>query len=128
MAGTWLDKIKDYVKGNPQQADSALDKVEDVIDKQTGGKYSEQIDKGSDALRDKLGLPDEQSAPAPEPEPAPRRNPSRPLRPSPSRPLRPSRSRPLRRNPSRPPRPSPSRPLARAGAGPCPGPRARPRT
>ena len=71
MAGSWLDKVKDYVKGNPQQADSALDKVEDVIDKQTGGKYSEQIDQGSDALRDKLGLPDEQPAPAPEPEPAP---------------------------------------------------------
>ena len=73
MAGSWLDKAKDFVKGNPQQADSALDKVEDILDKQTGGKYSDQIDQGADALRDKLGLPQEQPepAPAPAPEPAP---------------------------------------------------------
>jgi hypothetical protein len=73
MAGGWLDKIKNLAKGNPQQADSAIEKVEDIIDKQTGGKYAEQVDKGGDALRDQLGLPEEtpEPAPAPEPEPEP---------------------------------------------------------
>ena len=116
MAGSWLDKVKDYVKGNPQQADSAIDKVEDVIDKQTGGKYSDQIDKGSDALRDQLGLPEEQPAPAPG------RLPNLPPHPHPSRHRhpRPSRCRHL----SRGPRPAPSRsprPATRAvRAGPRP--------
>ena len=76
MAGGWLDKIKDYVKGNPQQADSAIEKVEDVIDQRTGGKYSEQVDKGGDVLRDQLGLPNEPPAPA---EPALSRSESFPL-------------------------------------------------
>ena len=87
MAGGWLDKIKDLAKGNPTQADSAIDKVEDLIDKQTGGKYADQVDKGGDALRDQLGLPEETPAPAPapEPEPAPAPEPSRHPRRSPSR-------------------------------------------
>lgn len=71
MAGGWLDKIKDLAKGNPQQADSAIDKVEDLIDKQTGGKYADQVDKGGDALRDQLGLPEQTPEPAPEPDPEP---------------------------------------------------------
>jgi hypothetical protein len=73
MAGGWLDKLKDFAKGNPQQADTAIEKVEDLIDKQTGGKYADRVDKGGDALRDQLGLPDTipEPVPAPEPEPVP---------------------------------------------------------
>src|SRR6476620_1972462 len=57
MAGGWLDTIKDYVKGNPEQAGSAIEKVEDLIDQRTGGKYADKVDQGGDVLRDKLGLP-----------------------------------------------------------------------
>jgi len=80
MASGWLDKIKDYAKGNPKQAEEAIEKVEDVIDQRTGGKYSDQIDRGGDALKDKLGLPDDPAAkpqppgdtvPAPAPSPVP---------------------------------------------------------
>ena len=46
MAGEWLDKIKDFAKGNPDQADSAIEKVEDLIDQRTGGRYADQVDKG----------------------------------------------------------------------------------
>ena len=63
MTNGWLDKVKDYVKGNPQQADSALDKVEEIVDKQTGGKYADQVDQGSDLLREKLGLPPDTAEP-----------------------------------------------------------------
>jgi hypothetical protein len=70
MTNGWLDKVKDYVKGNPQQADSALDKVEEALDQQTGGKYADQIDKGSDLLREQLGLPPEAPDGAPAPAPA----------------------------------------------------------
>jgi hypothetical protein len=76
MAGGWMDKIKGYVKGNPEHADSAIDKVEDFVDERTGGKYAEHVDKGGDALRGQLGIPTENAtAPAPpeprEPAPAP---------------------------------------------------------
>ena len=56
MAGEWLDKIKDFAKGNPDKADSAIEKVEDLIDQRTGGRYADQVDKGGDVLRDRLGV------------------------------------------------------------------------
>ena len=62
MAGGWMDKMKDYVKGNPDQAGSAIKKVEDLIDQKTGGKYADKVDKGGDVLRDKLGLPGDDPA------------------------------------------------------------------
>ena len=72
VADGFMDKIKDFVKGNPEQAGGAIDKVEDLVDERTGGKYSEQIDKGADTLRDQLGLPPEQSIPVPgKPAPGP---------------------------------------------------------
>ncbi|KQZ90536.1 hypothetical protein ASD62_15860 [Phycicoccus sp. Root563] len=52
-----MDKAKDYIKGNPEQAGSAIEKVEGLIDQRTGGKYADKIDKGGDVLREKLGLP-----------------------------------------------------------------------
>ena len=69
-AGSWLDKAKAFVKGNPDKAREALKKAEEAIDKETGGKYTDQIDKGGDALGGQLGIPDEQasdSTPAPSP-------------------------------------------------------------
>ena len=87
MAQGWLDKVKDIVKGNPQHADSAIEKVEDVIDKQTVVKYSDQIDKGSDSLKDQLGLPGEQPEPVPaEPAPAPAEPAPAPAEPAPTEP------------------------------------------
>lgn len=70
MAG-WMDKMKDYVKGNPDQAGSAIDKVEDLIDQRTGGKFADKVDQGGDMVRDKLGLPGDSATPeAPNPAPA----------------------------------------------------------
>ena len=56
MAG-WMDKAKDYIKGNPEQAGSAIDKVEKLIDQRTGGKHADKVDKGGDFVREKLGIP-----------------------------------------------------------------------
>jgi hypothetical protein len=64
MAGGFMDKVKDFVKGNPEQASGAIEKVEDLIDQRTGGKHSEHVDKGGDVLREKLGLPPEERAAA----------------------------------------------------------------
>ena len=73
---SWIDKAKDFIKGNPDKARDALEKAEDVVNERTGGKYAEQVDKGSDMVGEKLGLPPETEAgtapePAPSPGPAP---------------------------------------------------------
>ena len=36
MAGGFMEKVKDFVKGNPEQADSAIEKVEDLVDQLAG--------------------------------------------------------------------------------------------
>ena len=65
----FLDKAKDLISGHPEQAEQALQKAEDAINQQTGGKYADQIATGGDKLGEALGLPGdqpqaEQAAPA----------------------------------------------------------------
>ncbi|MET7901366.1 antitoxin [Streptomyces sp. NPDC005336] len=48
------DKLKDAFGKNPEKRRHAARKGADTADKKTGGKYSEQIDTGSDKLDDEL--------------------------------------------------------------------------
>ena len=67
---SWIDKAKDFIKGHPEEAKNAVEKVEDLINEKTGGKYADQIDQGSDTLDKQLGLPpDAEDVPAPAPAP-----------------------------------------------------------
>ena len=79
---SWIDRAKDFIRGNPDKARDALEKAEDMVNERTGGKYAEHVDKGSDMVSEQLGLPPEAEAttapetvpspqPAPSPEPAP---------------------------------------------------------
>ena len=69
---SWIDKARDFIKGHPEEAKDAVEKVEDLINEKTGGKYADQLDQGSDTLGEQLGLPpDPEDAPAPVPTPAP---------------------------------------------------------
>ncbi|MFI5075330.1 MAG: antitoxin, partial [Actinomycetales bacterium] len=63
---SFFDKVKDFITGHPEQADQGLDKAEQVLDERTGGQYTEQIDKGDDVVRERLGLPDDETT-VPEP-------------------------------------------------------------
>ena len=47
-----IDKVKDLAKEHPDVARSTIDKVEDVVDSQTGGKFKDWVDKGGDLLVD----------------------------------------------------------------------------
>jgi hypothetical protein len=73
----WIEKAKDFIKGHPDQAGQGIDKAEELINERTDGTYADQLDQGTDKVREGLGLPpeaeDAQSvpAPAPTPEPAP---------------------------------------------------------
>jgi hypothetical protein len=57
----FLDKAKDLVHDNEEKIDDALDKVADVVDDKTGGKYGDQIDKAvakAHGVTDDLGNED----------------------------------------------------------------------
>lgn len=48
-------KAKDFARQHPDKVEQGLDKLGDIADQKTGGKYSGQIDKGEDMLRERLG-------------------------------------------------------------------------
>lgn len=61
---------KDAAAKNPDKVHEAVDKAGDFIDEKTGGKYSDQIGKGADAVKNAIpehGQPE--TPPAPDPEP-----------------------------------------------------------
>ena len=47
-----LDKLKGLLKGKGEQANSAIDKVADVADDKTGGKYTEKIEDAADKAKE----------------------------------------------------------------------------
>jgi hypothetical protein len=47
-------KAKDFARQHPDKVEQGLDKLGDIADQKTGGKYSGQIDKGEDMLRERL--------------------------------------------------------------------------
>ena len=54
---SFIDKIKDLVSKNASKAAPAIDKVADVADDKTKGKYTDKIDQAADKakeLADKL--------------------------------------------------------------------------
>lgn len=82
-AGDFINKAKQFISGHPDQARNALDKVEEMVDKQTGGKYSDQIHKGGDMVEGRLGIPGQQgSQPADPSVPAQPTDPSVPAQPT----------------------------------------------
>ncbi|PZP36836.1 MAG: hypothetical protein DI613_02830 [Kocuria rhizophila] len=54
------DKAKQFAEDNPDKVDQGIDKAGDTVDDRTGGQHAERVDKGQDALRDKLGGGNEQ--------------------------------------------------------------------
>jgi hypothetical protein len=51
----FLKKAKDFIDEHEEQVDQGLEKVADMIDDRTGHKYSDQIDKGVDAIQERTG-------------------------------------------------------------------------
>lgn len=60
--GEYADKARDAAREHPDQARGAIDKVQEVVDKRTGGKFTSIIDKAGDFVEDKLGLPEDKKA------------------------------------------------------------------
>ncbi|MET7645240.1 antitoxin [Streptomyces sp. NPDC005426] len=50
-----LDKIKDMIKGHPDQARKGVEKGGDFVDGKTGNKYGGQVDSAQQKLNDQIG-------------------------------------------------------------------------
>ena len=62
-----LDKLKGALQGKGAQAEKAIDKAADVVDKKTGGKHSDKIDSAAEKAKDvvdKLDTSDEKGGDA----------------------------------------------------------------
>ena len=49
------DKASEFAQDNPDKLDQGVEKAGDFADDKPGGQHADQIDKGQDALKDKLG-------------------------------------------------------------------------
>jgi len=128
--GGVFGKVKDFIKGHPAKSQQGLDKLRGVIDEKTGGRYSEQIERARNTVGGTLGIPGEQTEPAPgQPgpvpgEPAPGQPvpvPGQPTRPAPSEPA-PAPGQPAPPAPGPFPNPVPGPPPTPAPPGPPPTP------
>jgi ABC-type transporter Mla subunit MlaD len=57
-----LDKAKGLLGQHADKVEGAIDKVADAVDEKTGGKYTDQIDKGAEAAKDLVGEDEGQPA------------------------------------------------------------------
>ncbi|GAB3947545.1 antitoxin [Micromonospora vulcania] len=57
--GEFMDKAKDFANKHDKQVDQGMKKAGDMVDKRTGGKYSDRIDKGVDQAQARTGEGDQ---------------------------------------------------------------------
>lgn len=54
-----IDKAKAFARSNPDKVRGGVDKVEELVNRKTGGKYADQVAKGAAAAENALGVPGE---------------------------------------------------------------------
>ncbi|BDX30395.1 hypothetical protein TUM20985_09420 [Mycobacterium antarcticum] len=88
----FLEKVKDLASKNADKVDTAIEKVGDVVDKKTQGKYAGHVDKAQEAARkavaDNAGRSPQQPPAAPSG--PPQQPPAAPSGPPPQPPAAPS--------------------------------------
>jgi uncharacterized protein YjbJ (UPF0337 family) len=57
----FLDKVKSLISQNTDKVDTAIDKVGDIVDDKTKGKYASQVDKVQDAAKKAVDKTDPQT-------------------------------------------------------------------
>ncbi|MFG3281935.1 antitoxin [Streptomyces sp. NPDC048111] len=60
-----LDKLKEMIKGHPDQARQGVEKAGDAFDSRTGNKYQSQVDTAQQKINDQLGSNRPQDPPPP---------------------------------------------------------------
>ncbi|WBB52557.1 antitoxin [Verrucosispora sp. WMMD573] len=57
--GNFINKVKDFADKHDKQVDQGLERAGDMVDKRTGGKYGQHIDKGVDQAQARTGEGDQ---------------------------------------------------------------------
>ncbi len=63
-AAAAINKAKEYARDNPDAASGTIDKAESFVRGKAGPKYADKVGKGSQALRQGLGLPSSAEPPS----------------------------------------------------------------
>lgn len=50
-----MDKLKNMLKGHPDQTDKGVERAGDYVDDRTQGKHSRHVDTAQEKMRDQLG-------------------------------------------------------------------------
>lgn len=50
-----MDKLKNMLKGHPEQMDRGIDKAGDYVDGRTQGKHSRHVDTAQEKMRKRFG-------------------------------------------------------------------------
>ncbi|MGW7355744.1 antitoxin [Streptomyces sp. NPDC054802] len=50
-----MDKLKNMLKGHPDQTNKGVEKAGDYVDDRTQGKHSRHVDTAQDKMRDQFG-------------------------------------------------------------------------
>ncbi len=58
-----MDKLKEMLKGHPDQASKGVDKGGDYVDEKTQGKHRGQVDTGQQKAKEQFGGQDDQNPP-----------------------------------------------------------------
>ncbi len=49
-----VDAVTDLAADHPDQVEDALDRISDIVDDRTGGRFTDQIDRAEDVVLDRL--------------------------------------------------------------------------
>ena len=49
-----FDKAKDALSQHSEHVDTGIEKIGDLVDERTGGRYAEHVDKGQDLASDRV--------------------------------------------------------------------------
>ncbi|WP_091647236.1 antitoxin [Micromonospora pallida] len=55
----FMDKVKDFADKHDKQVDQGMEKAGDMVDRRTGGRYDEQIDRAVDQAQTRTGEGDQ---------------------------------------------------------------------
>ena len=60
----FLDRAKEFADQHDDKVDQALERAGDEVDKRTGERYSEHVDRGVDLAQERTGAGDTSQPPA----------------------------------------------------------------
>ncbi|GGU13902.1 MULTISPECIES: antitoxin [Streptomyces] len=65
-----MDKLKEMMGQHPDKTQQGIDRAGDMVDKRTGNKHADKVDRAQQHMKDRLGRKDSPEQPPPPPPPS----------------------------------------------------------